>query len=324
MARVKHIEFLCRLIVCFFVFALLGIGDAIADFVDFVDEHFNVALLGYVGDLLIGHDNVDVLGIGLGQIERELGARRADKLVQNAGSKDDCFHCAASFSAYRSSGERGKTDCHTGLRYERKSEPIAHFFVLLDNQTAKERAAVLADDTHEEVHDAHNEQGHSADALGANKRAEIEVDARAHEEQKQDRGREIVELFEEFVIAGRIAIHRAHRHTAQKRRNVHKGAYSAKREYDCHRDDKAVVRRAIGYEQFQDKSEYAAHHKRNKVVHNGKNDVLCGDLPRQRRRCNRDCHRERNKPHHVVKRNHLQERVHKLALCARLTYGHHC
>ena len=195
---------------------------------------------------------------------------------------------------------------HAGLRYERKPQPVAHFRVLFDAQTAEERACVFARDSREEIHDAYEQKGYAGNrAARTYQRVEFEVYARAHEEQKQYRRRKIVELLKEFVVLCDVAIHRAHRHTTEKRRYVQNGAQSAEREYDRDCDDESIVRGMFAQKQFEQKSECAAHHEYENVVYYGQSHVFERYHPCHRSGCNRNGNRKRHESHHVVERDDL-------------------
>ena len=128
------------------------------------------------------------------------------------------------------------------LRDEGKAQIVAHQPVLFHQPAAEPRARVFAEDAHEEIAHADHQQRHAVEIPGrGDQRIELERHAGAHEEQKQDRGAEVVELLEELVVVRDVGIDRAHHHAAEQGRQVQQRAHAAEREQKRHGDDELIV-----------------------------------------------------------------------------------
>ena len=156
-------------------------------------EQLNLALLMSVLRYL---DYVlELVGIGLREIERELRAGGADELIEHARREDYRFERTARFERPRA--HRGETDRNARLRDKRKAEVVADETVFLCYEAAEERARVFADYSHEEIAYADNDERHAAYGRGAvEERAEVEIKSRTHKEQQEYRRAEIIELLE--------------------------------------------------------------------------------------------------------------------------------
>ena len=101
---------------------------------------------------------------------------------------------------------------------------------------------------------------------GSDQRIELERHAGAHEEQKQDRGAEIVELLEELVVVRNIRIDRAHHHAAEQGRDIQQRAHAAEREQERDGDDQLIVLRALlGHEQLHEQPERTAQRQHQQI-----------------------------------------------------------
>lgn len=158
-------------------------------------EQLNLALLMSVLRYL---DYVlELVGIGLREIERELCAGGADELIEHARRENYRFERTARFAAERSRTHSGKTYRNARLRDKSKAEVVADETVFLCYEAAEERARVFADYSHEEIAYADNDERHAAYGRGTVKeRAEVEIKSRTHEEQQKYRRAEIIELLE--------------------------------------------------------------------------------------------------------------------------------
>ena len=300
-------------------------GQLALDGVDPLDEPLNFAFrtAGLVR-LRLGREILEFVGIRMRKIERELRARGADELIQNARREDDRFKRRSRAAAKRARAHRGETDRNARLRDQRETEIVPHPLILPGEQAAGERAAVFAENAHEKVSHADPDERHAADGVGGvHERAEIKVEPRPHEKEQQDRRREVVELLEEPLIAGRVDVHHAHGHAAEQRRNIQRRADAAEGEQQRHRDDQAVIRRAPVQKELQQQPEHTAETEHQQIDAERPENGKKIEAPRIRRHSDGDRNAVRYEPHHVVKRNDLQERVDEIALCAGLPDRHH-
>ena len=105
----------------------------------------------------------------------------------------------ADLPAQRARAQRGKADGNARLRNQRKPQIIAYLARLAHHRAAQKRARVFAHDAHDEIQYAHREQRHAARGIrGAHQRIQLEAQAGAHEEQKQNRRVEIIQLPEQI------------------------------------------------------------------------------------------------------------------------------
>ena len=139
-------------------------GQLALDGVDPLDEPLDFACrTARFVRLRLGRDVLEFVGIRMRKIERELCARGADELIQDARRKYYRFKRTAGRAAERSRAHRGETYRNARLRDKREAEVVADKVVFLCYETAEERAGVFADDSREEVAHTDNYQRHVAD-----------------------------------------------------------------------------------------------------------------------------------------------------------------
>jgi DNA polymerase III subunit gamma/tau len=158
---------------------------------------------------------------------------------------------------------------------------------------------------------------------GSDQRIELERHAGAHEEQKQDRGAEVVELLEELVVVRDVNIHRAHGHAAEQGRDVEHGADPAEGEEQGDGDDEPVILRAPAHKKGEYEAEGAAQDEHAEVEGYGPEHSARPALPFS---CDGEGERYGgavfDEAHHVVERHGLEQGVHEVALRPSLAYGH--
>ena len=151
-------------------------GDLLADLPDPFDEdlHFAAFLL-----FLHFRKVFELVGIGMGEIERKLRAGRACNFIEDARSHNDGLQCAACFTAERSRGKSSKGNGDTREREERHAEVVAHELRLAHKTAAEERACIFARHTDGKVEHAHPDQRQRTCHLTAREqRAEVEVETK--------------------------------------------------------------------------------------------------------------------------------------------------
>ena len=93
------------------------------------------------------------------KIERELRARGADELIQNARREDDRFKRRSRAAAERARAHRGETDRNARLRDQRETEIVPHPLILPGEQAAGERAALRAQQSRIKADTARGDRG---------------------------------------------------------------------------------------------------------------------------------------------------------------------
>ena len=174
-------------------------GQLALDGVDPLDEPLNFAFrTARFVRLRLGRDVLEFVGIRMRKIERELRARGADELIQNARREDDRFKRRARAAAERARAHRGKANGNARLRDQGKTEIVSHRFLLPCEQAAGECAAVFAQNAHEKVRNADPDKRYAADGVGrVHEGAEIKVEPRTDKKEQQNRRGKVVELLEE-------------------------------------------------------------------------------------------------------------------------------
>lgn len=64
-------------------------------------------------------------GIGVGEIERQLGTPRPDELIEHTGRHDDGVEVAADAASQGAGAEGSQSDGHTGLGDQRQPQTAA-------------------------------------------------------------------------------------------------------------------------------------------------------------------------------------------------------
>ena len=137
-------------------------GQLALDGVDPLDEPLDFAFrTARFVRLRLGRDVLEFVGIRMRKIERELRARGADELIQNARREDDRFKRRSRAAAERARAHRRQTDGHAGLRNQRETEVIANPLALADRKRAEIRARILADDAPREIQNTDQQQRHA-------------------------------------------------------------------------------------------------------------------------------------------------------------------
>ena len=270
-----------------------------------------------------GRKVFQLVGVGAGQVQRQLGAGGADQFVKHAGRQNDGLQCVAHLAAQRPGAGGRQTDGHTRLGNQGKPQKIANLFVLLRHKAAQERTGILAHDTHQKIEDTDHHQRRCADALGVvNQRIQIKVQPGTHEEQQQNGGAEIVELLEQPLVVGEVYVDHAHGHAPQQRGNVQHGADAAEGEQQGDGDDEPVIRGALVEQQLQEEAEASAQQEHQRVDGQRLEDSAGMERAggRSQRYGNGDA--VGHQSNHIVQRHHLQQGVHKVALGVGLADGH--
>ena len=178
----------------------------------------------------------------MGEIQRQLGAGRTDQLIKDARGQNDRLQALPQLSAQRSCAERSQTDGNPRLRHKRHPQIIANLLRLMYQRAAGKGAGVFPQNTDKEIQHPDQKQRRIADAARAGeKRVELVIQSGAHKKQQQNRRTEIVELPEKVGVVRQIEIHNSHGHTAEQRRDIHRGADPAKRKQHRNGYNQSVI-----------------------------------------------------------------------------------
>ena len=97
-------------------------------------------------------------GIGVGEIERQLGTPRPDELIEHTGRHDDGVEVAADAASQGAGAEGSQSDGHTGLGDQRQPQTAADRLGEPGSAAAQPGSGVLSDDASKEVENADGEQ----------------------------------------------------------------------------------------------------------------------------------------------------------------------
>lgn len=97
-------------------------------------------------------------GIGVGEIERQLGTPRPDELIEHTGRHDDGVEVAADAASQGAGAEGSQSDGHTGLGDQRQPQTAADRLGEPGRAAAQPGSGVLSDDAGKEVENTDGEQ----------------------------------------------------------------------------------------------------------------------------------------------------------------------
>ena len=133
-------------------------------------------------------------------------------------------------------------------------------------------------------------------------------------------------MSEHPVVIRVIDIDHAHRHAAQKRRNIHHSADAAVGEEDGDDNDQPVISApSSAYQPFQNQPEDTAQGHQKQGFAEGDQDVFDSETGAGE---NSGGYGNRNgikhKAHHIIQRHNLEQRFHKIPFSAGLPDCHNC
>lgn len=290
---------------------------------DALDQQLQLSLLLCPFLLRDLNDLLQLIGVGLGQVEGQLCTGRTDQLIQNAGSQNDGLQNIAGLAAKGTGTHCCQTDGNTSLRDQGKTQIVADQLVLAGNGTADKCACILANDTDKEVDHADMQQRHGADTLGTvHQCTEVEVDTRADKEQQQDGGVKVVQLLEQPLVVRQVDVDHAHGHTAQQGGHIKHGTDAAEGKQQCHRNDQAVIGGTLVQQQLEEYAEQTAQQEHGDVQNDGLDDVAGLKSAGHGSQCHRDGNAVSQQTNHIIQCHHLQQGLYKVALGMSLPDGH--